>query len=138
MKKGGRAATADASIRPSVYIIDDDASVRTALGRLLVSAGIPSRSFGSAADFLKANPPPDGACVVTDVRMPGMTGLELHEALHRAGSRLAVIFVTAYDTDEARAQAKKAGAVAYFRKPVDDQALLDAIHWALSREEGDA
>lgn len=117
----------------AVYIIDDDASVRTALERLLISAGIRSRSFGSARDFLKAGVPLDGACVITDVKMHGMTGLELHQALKAAGARVSIIFVTAYDTDAARAEAKAAGAIAYFRKPVDDQALLDAIEWALSK-----
>jgi len=120
---------------PTVYVIDDDASVRRALERLLVSAGIRSRTFACADEFLKAGPPPDGSCVVADVKMRGMTGPELQRKVRESGAHVAFIFVTAYDTDEVRAQAKKDGAVAYFRKPVDDQALLDAISWAMSQAE---
>jgi two-component system, LuxR family, response regulator FixJ len=126
------------AVRPAVYIIDDDASVRTALERLLVSAGIRSRTFASARDFLSAGVPLDGACVISDVKMHGMSGLELHQTLLDAGEHVSFIFVTAFDTEDARAKAKRAGAVAYFRKPVDDRALIDAIEWALSRAGGKA
>ena len=129
------APSATATVRPTVYIIDDDASVRTALERLLISAGIRSRTFAGADEFLKAGIPSDGSCVITDVKMHGMTGPELHRKVREAGSRASFIFVTAFDTEEVRAQAKKDGAIAYFRKPVDDQALIDAIGWALSRAE---
>lgn len=117
----------------SVFIIDDDLSVRTALERLLTSAGVRSRTFRSATDFLSAGCLNDGDCIITDVRMHGISGLELQAELQRAGRRASFIFVTASDAEDARAQAKSAGAVAYFRKPVDDQALIDAIEWALSR-----
>jgi FixJ family two-component response regulator len=76
------------------------------------------------------------ACIISDVRMPGISGLELPELLARAGRHLPVIFVTAHDTEQTRAIAQRAGAAAYFSKPVDDQALLDAIAWALSGHEG--
>lgn len=79
--------------------------------------------------------PLDGACIISDVKMHGMTGLELQRKLRADGARVFFIFVTAYDTDEARSEAKQAGAIAYFRKPVDDMALLDAIEWASSRME---
>lgn len=124
-----------AGTRIPIYIIDDDASVRTALERLLISAGIRARTFAGAREFLDAGRPPGPACVITDVKMHGMTGLDLHRHLAAAGERVHFIFVTAYDTPEARREAREAGAIAYFRKPVDDQALIDAIHWALSREE---
>ena len=127
--QGGKSAN-----KPAVYIIDDDASMRTALERLLISAGIRARTFASAHDFLIAVVPLDGACVISDVKMHGMTGLELCQRLHNAGVHVSFIFVTAFDTDAARAEAKQAGAIAYFRKPVDDQALIDAIEWALSHE----
>jgi FixJ family two-component response regulator len=136
MSEAKRTSEAKSTSQPAVYIIDDDASVRIALERLLISTGIRARTFASAHDFLKADVPLDGTCVITDVKMQGMTGLELHQKLRADGVRVAFIFVTAYDTDDARAQAKKAGAVAYFRKPVDDQALIDAIEWALSKSEG--
>lgn len=74
----------------------------------------------------------EGACVLCDVAMPGISGLELPDLLARAGLRLPVIFITAHDTPETRAIAQRVGAAAYFRKPVDDQALLDAIAWALN------
>ena len=135
-KKNARSASN--SIPPTVYIIDDDASVRTALERLLISAGIRSRTFAGADEFLKAGTPPDGSCVITDVKMHGMTGPELQRKIRASGAHVSFIFVTAYDTEEVRSQAKRDGAVAYFRKPVDDQALLDAIGWAMSHAEENA
>ena len=133
MNEAKRTNGTKTATRPAVYIIDDDASVRTSLERLLISAGIRSQAYASADDFLKAEVPLDGSCIISDVKMHGVTGLELHQKLRDAGVRVSFIFVTAYDTDEARAEARKAGAIAYFRKPVDDQALIDAIDWALSR-----
>ena len=129
---------ASTGTRVPVYIIDDDESVRTALERLLISAGIRARTFGGAREFLKAGVPVGQACVITDVKMHGMTGLELHRKLAVEGARISFIFVTAYDTPEARREAREAGAIAYFRKPVDDQALIDAIEWALSKSEAGA
>lgn len=126
------------AVLPIVNIIDDDASVRIALERLLISAGIRSRTFAGADEFLAAGMPPDGSCVITDVKMHGMTGPELQRKVRESGAHVSFIFVTAYDTEEVRAQAKKDGAVAYFRKPVDDQALLDAIGWAMSHAGANA
>ncbi len=83
-----------------------------------------------ASVFLDAN-----ACVISDVQMPGTSGLDLPVLLARAGRRVPVIFVTAHDTPETRDRAQSAGAVAYFRKPVDDQALLDAVAWAVSGQK---
>jgi len=117
---------------PTVFVIDDDRAVRHALERLLRSAGFKARTFASADAFLKAGCPAENACVVADVRMQGMSGLALQRELRKAGSPLPIIFVTAQDTEETRTEAVRAGAVALFVKPVDDQALLDAIHWALS------
>ena len=126
------------AVPPTVNIIDDDASVRIALERLLISAGIRSRTFADADEFLAAGMPPDGSCVISDAKMHGMTGPELQRKVRESGAQVSFIFVTAYDTEEVRAQAKKDGAVAYFRKPVDDQALLDAIGWAMSHAEAQA
>ena len=122
----------------NVYVIDDDASMRIALERLLISAGIRVRTFVSTRNFLDAKMPLDGACIISDVKMHGMTGLELQRKLRDDGARVLFIFVTAHDTDEARFEAKQAGAIAYFRKPVDDMALLDAIEWASSHAEKQA
>lgn len=124
----------------TVYVIDDDDSVRQALSRLLRSAGLEVRAFNSASAFLKAECRPENACVVADVWMEGMSGLQLQHKLKRAGSPLRFIFVTAQDTEETRAEAIHAGGAAFFLKPVDDQALLDAIRWTLTlghdRSEG--
>lgn len=138
MMQKKRAPAASGAVPPSVYIIDDDTSVRTALERLLISAGIRSQTFASADEFLKAGTPSEGSCVITDVKMHGMTGPELQRKVRESGAHVSFIFVTAYDTEEVRSQAKKDGAVAYFRKPVDDQALLDAIGWAMSHAEENA
>ena len=127
-----------ASTRQTIYLIENDDSVRIALERLIISAGMPVCAFASAAAFLAAGLPRDSACIITDVMMEGMTGLELQRHLKEAGCRVQFILVTAYDTEAARTEAMKAGAVAYFRKPVDDQALLDAIAWALSSGVGAA
>ena len=126
-------------IKPTVYIVDDDDSVRRALKRLIHSADMDVRTFASAHEFLTSRPGEKNACLITDVKMSEISGLEFYQKLTDLGSRLPVIFITAFDTEEIRAQVKDAGGVGYFRKPVDDQALLDAIRWALSRrgsEEG--
>ena len=115
-----------------VYVVDDEPSVCTAYARLLRSARMQPRTFASVEDFVRADFSDDNACIVSDVHFPGTSGLELPGLLERAGRHLPVIFVTAHDTPEARNAAQRFGAAAYFRKPVDDQALLDAIAWALS------
>jgi FixJ family two-component response regulator len=115
-----------------IYIVDDEASMRDAYARLLRAAGMQSRTFASVEEFLSAKWSGDNACVVADVRMPGVSGLDLPGLLQRQGRTVPVIFVTAHDTEETRTLALRAGAAGYFRKPVDDQALLDAIEWALS------
>ena len=120
--------------KPTVYIVDDDDSVRRALMRLIHSADMKALAFASANEFLESRSQEENACLVTDVQMRGLTGLELHRKLIALGSRLPVIYITAFDTEEIRRQAKSAGGVGYLRKPVDDQALLDTIRWALSRQ----
>ena len=121
-------------IKSIVYIVDDDESVRRAMKRLISSAGLEARIFVSGRDFLESNYTDQNACLIADVKMHGMTGLELQQELISRGSTLPVIFLTAFDAAETRDQAKKAGAAGYFRKPVDDQALLDSIHWALTTQ----
>ncbi|MHC4712705.1 MAG: response regulator transcription factor [Planctomycetota bacterium] len=119
--------------RPIVYIVDDDESVRRGLSRLMHSAEIESVAFASAAEFLESSYRDSNACLVVDVRMPGMTGLELQRELSARATKIPVIFITAYDTEETREEAKRIGALGYFRKPVESHALLDAIEWALAR-----
>jgi len=115
-----------------VCIIDDDASVRTSLARLLLSAGLSARTFAGAREFILAGVTSGPLCVVSDVVMAGMSGLELSRKLKADGVDAVFIFLTAHDTPEARREAMESGGVAYYRKPVDDQALIDAIHWALN------
>ncbi len=116
-----------------IYIVDDDAPVLRALGRLLRSAGMDARPFECARKFLDSEFTDQNACLIADVKMPGMDGLELQQELVESGADLPVILITGFDNDETRALAKASGAAGYFRKPVDDQALLDSIRWALSR-----
>ena len=121
----------DASI--CVYIIDDDASVRNEMQMLLLSAGMKAIAFESAEAFLASDIRERDTCVITDFKMPGIGGLALQQRLKEKGVRIPVIFLTAFDSKEDRRRAFRSGAVGFFRKPVDDQALLDSIRWALSR-----
>jgi FixJ family two-component response regulator len=116
----------------TVYIIDDDASVQRAFSRLLRAAGLSPLAFGSLEEFLARPLACANACVVADVRMPGANGLSLPQLLKERGMHLPIIYVTAHDTEETRERARRGGAAGYFRKPVDDQALIDAIRWALA------
>ncbi len=113
-----------------VYLIDDDESVRRALQRLLRSAGFEVKAFSSAEAFLETGSLDERACIVLDIRMPGLTGFDVQEKLASMGIRIPVITVSAFDDAETRERARGLGAVAFFRKPVDGQALIDAIHWA--------
>jgi FixJ family two-component response regulator len=114
----------------TVYVVDDDESVRRALQRLLRSAGYHAVTFESAEDFIDSTPGGAEGCLVLDIRLPGMTGLDLQEKLSSSGAKYAVIFMTAHDNPQWRQRAKRAGAVAYLRKPFDEQSLLDAIQLA--------
>jgi len=115
----------------TVYIVDDDDSVRRALGRLFRSEHLTSESFASGETFLAGLPAEAQGCVVMDIRMPGLTGHDVQEKLRGGGHAIPVIALSAQDNEDARNRARELGAVAFFRKPVDDQALLDAIHWAM-------
>jgi FixJ family two-component response regulator len=115
-----------------VYVIDDDASVRKALARLMRSANIDAETFSSPGEFLAIPRREENACMIADMRMPGATGLDLQHDLALRGIGIPVIVVSASDDPAIRDRARDLGAVAFFRKPVDDHALLDAIWWALS------
>ena len=115
-----------------VYVIDDDESVRRAIGRLLRSAHLDVETFSSAEDFLHNPRDSQNACILIDIRMPGLTGFDLMERLITEEIRIPVIAVSAHDDAEIREHAKELGAANFFRKPVDDQALLDSIWWAIS------
>ena len=117
--------------RPVVFVVDDDESVRRALERLMRSVGFDVRVFASAEDFLNQGCQNISGCLVLDVRMPRMDGLELQDRLIASGSQNPVVFITAHDEVSTRTRAMKAGAVAFIQKPFDDQVLLDAINLGL-------
>ena len=114
-----------------IYVIDDDESVRKAFKRLLRSVHFEAETFSSAEEFLKSQTSNQNACIIIDIRMPGMTGFDLQRELKVQGIRIPVIVISASDDAQIRDQARDLGAVAFFRKPIDDQALLDAIDWAI-------
>lgn len=116
---------------PAVCVVDDDVSVRVALGRLLKSVGLTVQTFSSAGQFLDQATPEWSGCLIVDLRMPGMSGLDLQDQLSARQLRLSVIFLTGYGTVPASVRAMKAGAVDFLEKPVDDQTLLDAVQRAL-------
>ena len=116
-----------------VAIVDDDRSVQIALKDLMESAGLSARCFGSAEEFLESNPRNQAACLVSDIRMPGMSGLELQAKLMAQGSRLPIIFITARGDANVKLQALKAGAVDFLSKPFDDEILLERVRAALKR-----
>lgn len=118
----------------TVYVVDDDESVRRALERLLRSCGYHAVTFGSAEEFMEATSCQGEGCLVLDIRLPGMTGLDLQEKLSSSGSKYAVILMTAHDNSQLQERARKAGAVAYLRKPFPEQSLLDAVQLAGSKE----
>ena len=118
--------------RSLIYVIDDDASVRKAIGRLLRSASLDAETFSSVEEFLSNPRQKENACIIIDIRMPGLGGSDLRERLSSEEMRIPVIAISAHDDEETREHAKELGAVGFFRKPVDDQALLDAIWWAIS------
>ena len=117
--------------RHTVFIIDDDDSVRRSLGRVFTSAEMPWCAFASAEEFLASSSPAPGDCIVADMTMPGMSGLELQQHLRAGQQEFAMILLTADDSEEMRLAAHAASASAFFRKPVDAQALLDAVAWAM-------
>ncbi|MDB4285464.1 response regulator [bacterium] len=117
-----------------VYVVDDDDSVRQSLEMLLVSANVEVMAFESAKEFLEFKIRTDNACLITDISMKGISGLDLQKKLNDRGIEIPVIFLTAFDSNESREQARAEGATAYFRKPVDDQALMDAVKWALKSQ----
>jgi FixJ family two-component response regulator len=115
-----------------VVIVDDDLSVQSALKDLMESAGLAARSFGSAEEFLESDLRNQAACLVSDIRMPGMSGLDLQAKLKAEGSRVPIIFITAHSDTNLRMQAMDAGAVEFFSKPFDDELLLEKTRLALS------
>jgi FixJ family two-component response regulator len=116
-----------------VAIVDDDDSVRCTLQELLRSAGFSSRAFDSAEAFLGSGHQQETACLITDIRMPGMSGLELQAKLNSERCRIPTIFITAHGDEEMRFQALRAGAVEFLPKPFDDEVLIESVRAALGR-----
>jgi FixJ family two-component response regulator len=117
-----------------VFIVDDDASMREALSSLIRSAGLRVAAFSSAAEFLREGRPDVPACLVLDVRLPGMSGLELQRELIEADDQIPIIFITGHGDIPMSVRAMKAGAVEFLPKPFRDQDLLDAIQLAIRRD----
>ena len=118
-----------------VMIVDDDESIRRAARRLIKSYGFPVETFASAEDFLSSGRLHETACLVLDVQMSGLNGLELQSRLMTDGHQVPIIFITAFNDENARAQALKAGALGYLVKPFEEADLLTAINIALRRQE---
>jgi FixJ family two-component response regulator len=119
---------------PMVFAIDDDASMREALSRLFRSIGMRAQIFASAQDFLIFKRPDAPACLVLDVRLPGLSGLDLQRELAAADFAIPIIFITGHGDIPMSVQAMKAGAVEFLTKPFRDQELLDAIQQAIQRD----
>lgn len=119
---------------PIVFVVDDDASIREALCSLIESAGLGVETFASAQDFLQHKRPQTPACLVLDVRLPGLSGLELQRKLAPANKRIPIIFITGHGDIPMSVQAMKAGAVEFLPKPFSDDQLLDAIQQAIDRD----
>ena len=118
--------------KPIVIIVDDDSSMRTMIARLLDSVGLKSISFSAPEEFLRTSPPNDPACVVLDVQMPGLSGLDLQRELAKAEHQLPIVFMTGHGDIPMTVQAMKEGAVAFLTKPFRNQDLIDAIRQALN------
>ena len=114
-----------------VAIVDDDDLMRNALDGLLKAVGLPARAFSSAEAFLTSGDRHETACLITDIRMPGMSGLELQAKLNAEGCRIPIVFITAHGDAKMRMQALRAGAVEFLAKPFDDEALLESVRAAL-------
>lgn len=128
------AFTDPAAGEPVVFIIDDDEAVRDALAALVEVAGLPVRTFANALEFLHRHSPEQAGCVVADLRMPYMGGLELQEELSRRGCGLPVIIITAHGEVSTAVTAFRAGAVDFLEKPFDDGVFLRRVHEALQRD----
>ena len=118
-------------MEPQITIVDDDKGVRDALQRMLQSHGFATEVFASAEQFLSSPQPHDASCLILDVRMPGMTGLALHDYLIGLGSRIPTILITACPTRGERRRAIASGVASYLAKPLSEEVLLDTIREAL-------
>ncbi|PYV63962.1 MAG: two-component system response regulator [Acidobacteria bacterium] len=124
--------------RNLISLVDDDESIRRTTTLLIQSFGFQAAAFESAERFLQSSQLHETSCLIVDVQMPGMNGLQLQRHLAASGYRIPVIFITAYDNKESRLQAMEAGAVAFLSKPFNDELLLETIRATLRDDEGSA
>jgi FixJ family two-component response regulator len=117
--------------RPIVFIIDDDLSVREAISNLLESIGLDAKTFGSTEEFLRAERPDSPSCLILDVMLPGMRGLEFQEVLEQSGTSIPIIFITAHGDIPMTSRAMKKGAIEFLPKPFPKEDLLAAVHRGL-------
>ena len=122
---------------PSISVVDDDDSIRESLRGLIRSIGFSANVFASAEEFLNSDQLHNTNCLILDVRMPGMNGIELQRHLTVNGCEVPVIFITAHGDEEARSRAIRDGAIAYLFKPFSEDALLGAVHTALDAKNGE-
>lgn len=123
--------------RPVVFVVDDDQAMREATRSLLASVGLRVETFGTAEEFLRARRPNAPACLVVDVRLRGLSGLDLQRELVSAGRPIPIVFITGYGDIPTAVQAMKAGAMEFLVKPFRDQQLLDAIQLAIERDRAE-
>ena len=121
-------------LAPTVYIVDDDSGVRSSIRVLMKSVGLPAIPFPSAKEFLETYHPNNPGCLVLDIRMPGMSGLELQEALNQRGAVIPVIFITGHGDIPMAVEAMRHGAFDFLQKPFRDQDLIDRIQQAMARD----
>jgi FixJ family two-component response regulator len=121
-----------------ISLVDDDESIRRTTTLLIESFGFHAAAFESAESFLKSGQLQETSCLIVDIQMPSMNGLQLQSHLATAGYKIPIIFITAYDKEESRQQALQAGAVAFLGKPFNDELLLQALRAALRQDEGTA
>src|ERR1700681_1766526 len=119
---------------PTVFVVDDDPSVRASIQGLLKSASLRSESFGTAEEFLHSRRPDGPSCLVLDVSLPGVNGLDFQRQLADAGVQIPIVFITGHGDIPMTVRAMKSGAVEFLTKPFQDQDLLDAINQALDRD----
>jgi FixJ family two-component response regulator len=120
--------------QPLVLVVDDDRAVRKAIGSLVAAVGFQVETFGTAQEFLRRPRPDAPACVILDVRLPGLSGLDLQRELIKTGTLIPIIFITGHGDVPTSVRAMKAGAVEFLTKPFRDQQLLDAIRGAIDRD----
>jgi FixJ family two-component response regulator len=134
IKAAPKSSQVKTAVEPIVYVIDDDAGILTALGRLFRSVGLRAELLTSANELLQRKLPAVPSCLVLDVRLPGLSGFELHAELSKANIHIPIIFITAHGDIPMSVRAMKGGAVDFLTKPFRDQDLLDAVTTALSRD----